>query len=271
MNEKRIAIHGVPRSGTTWLGEIINSSPNVRYKFQPLFSYELKGFLDENSDLNDIKAFYNKLNFINAPFLDQDEAKAKGIIPIFNKGHITHIAYKEVRYHNIIKNLLLKDPEIKIIGIIRNPLATMCSWINSPREFRRDLEWSEIEEWQKAIKKNCNRPEEFFGYEKWKEVAFLFEELEIQYPTNFLLVNYNMLLKETYRQVERIYSFCDLNIMEQTIDFVNKSKSVDKNTTYSVFKVKDKDDTWLNSLNNIIINTIEQDLKGTQLEKYLQI
>ena len=40
-----VAIHGVPRSGTSWIGEIINSSPNVLYKFQPLFSYALKDFL----------------------------------------------------------------------------------------------------------------------------------------------------------------------------------------------------------------------------------
>lgn len=46
---------------------------------------------------------------------------------MFEKNEITHIVYKEVRYHHIIKNLLLKDSSIKIIGIIRNPLATINS------------------------------------------------------------------------------------------------------------------------------------------------
>ena len=36
---KNVAIFGVPRSGTSWLGQIFNSSPMVAYRFQPLFSY----------------------------------------------------------------------------------------------------------------------------------------------------------------------------------------------------------------------------------------
>lgn len=40
----KIAIHSVPRSGSTWLGEILNSSANVKYCFQPLFSYKFKEF-----------------------------------------------------------------------------------------------------------------------------------------------------------------------------------------------------------------------------------
>lgn len=269
MNKKRIAIHGVPRSGTTWLGEIINSSPNVRYKYQPLFSYELKDFLSDNSELTEINEFFEKLDKISSPFLDQEEAKNKGIIPVFKKNGITHIVYKEVRYHHIIKNLLQKDFEIKIIGIIRNPLATMNSWIKSPREFRKDLGWSESEEWRYANKKNSNKPEEFYGFEKWKEVANLFLELENQFPDRFLLLNYNNLLKDTYNQVNRLFSFCELNIEKQTIDFLNSSKSIDKNTTYSVYKIKQRDDDWKNTLSNKIIDEIQQELKNTQLEKYL--
>ena len=33
---------GVPRSGTSWFGELFNSSPRVAYRFQPLFSYAFK-------------------------------------------------------------------------------------------------------------------------------------------------------------------------------------------------------------------------------------
>ncbi len=37
-----IVIHSVLCSGSSWLGEIINSSPNVLYQFQPLFSHEFQ-------------------------------------------------------------------------------------------------------------------------------------------------------------------------------------------------------------------------------------
>ena len=44
---KRIAIHSVPRSGSSWLGQILNSSLKVCFRFQPLFSYAFKDYLNE--------------------------------------------------------------------------------------------------------------------------------------------------------------------------------------------------------------------------------
>ena len=56
--------------------------------------------------------------------------------------------------------------EIKIILLVRNPLAVLASWLNAPREFRKDLGWKELEEWRFATAKNQDRQEEFYGYEK---------------------------------------------------------------------------------------------------------
>jgi len=57
---KKIALHSVPRSGSSWIGQILNSSPKVNYKFQPLFSYAFKGYLDENSSRERIDEFFEK-------------------------------------------------------------------------------------------------------------------------------------------------------------------------------------------------------------------
>ncbi len=56
----KIAVHGVPRSGTSWLSEIFNSSPRVLFKYQPLFSYVLKDFLNPGSSREEIGAFFEK-------------------------------------------------------------------------------------------------------------------------------------------------------------------------------------------------------------------
>jgi hypothetical protein len=269
MNKQRIAIHGVPRSGTTWLGEIINSSPNVRYKYQPLFSYELKGFLNANSSLSEIDKFFYHLDEIESPFLDQEKGKEQGIIPVFTKDIITHIAYKEVRYHHLLKNLLSKDSEIKVVGIIRNPLATINSWINSPREFRKDLGWTDVDQWRFADKKNANKVEEFNGFERWKEVALLFHELENTYPNRFLTISYSQLIKSTFNETKRLFDFCNLEIKSQTIKFIDDSREIDKNTTYSVYKKKIHDDDWINKLNKEIIAGVIQEIENTELKKYL--
>ena len=49
---KRIAIHSAPRSGSSWLGQILNSSPKVCFRFQPLFSYAFKDYLNDNIKIN---------------------------------------------------------------------------------------------------------------------------------------------------------------------------------------------------------------------------
>ena len=37
----------MPRSGTSWIGQIVDSCPDVRYKMSPLFSYEFKNQIPE--------------------------------------------------------------------------------------------------------------------------------------------------------------------------------------------------------------------------------
>lgn len=266
----RIGIHGVPRSGTSWLGQILNSSPHVLYKFQPLFSYELKGFLNEKSTSSDIDRFFDLLESTRSPFLDQTDQIRKGIVPEFNKAQITHVVYKEVRYHHLLEHMLTIHPGIRIIGIVRNPLAVLTSWFASAREFRRDLGWLETEEWRLAPKKNEGRSEEFFGYEKWKEVALLFELLVNKFPDRFYLVRYSDLIRNTSQEAGNLFRFCGLEVTQQTESFINNSRSVDMDDAYAVFKLKQTDDAWKQSLDERIVQSVQEDLAQSPLKKYLE-
>ena len=55
--KKTIALFGVPRSGTSWLGQIFDSCPDVIYKYQPLFSYAFKNRLNMQSSFDEISNF----------------------------------------------------------------------------------------------------------------------------------------------------------------------------------------------------------------------
>src|SRR5690606_40273459 len=104
---QKIAIHSVPRSGSTWLGNIFNSHPNVIFKYQPLFSYAFKEYLTEDSDAERINTFFQEIANADDIFMDQEEAIANGIVPNFKrKENPTHICYKKVRYHNILPNMV---------------------------------------------------------------------------------------------------------------------------------------------------------------------
>jgi len=267
---KRIAIHSVPRSGSSWVGQIFNSSPNVIFRFQPLFSYAFKDFLSPHSTKDDIELFFNNIIESEDDFLTQKESVENGIYPKFSKdSNITHIVYKEVRYHHILENMLEVDPDITVIGLIRNPYAVINSFLNAPREFRKDLGWNELEEWRYAEKKNLGRPEEFNGYEKWKEVALLFRKLKKHYPNRFYLLKYDDLLSNTMEEVEKLFGFCKIMMSDQTRLFLKDSSQNDKPDPYSVYKIKRADDAWKKSLHPQIVDEITHDLKISDLEEYL--
>ena len=105
---QKIAIHSVPRSGSTWLGNIFNSHPKVSFKYQPLFSYAFKGYLTEVSNAESINSFFCEIQLSTDSFINQIEGIEKGIIPDFKKEDTpTHVCYKEVRYHNVLENMLI--------------------------------------------------------------------------------------------------------------------------------------------------------------------
>ncbi|MFL1012243.1 sulfotransferase domain-containing protein [Flavisericum labens] len=265
----KIAIHGVPRSGTTWLGAIFDSSEHVIYKNQPLFSYAFKSFLNASSSKDDINVFFEKIALSNDEFITQKNEKEKGLIPIFEKDDITHVVYKEARYHHILKNMLESDDEVKVVGIVRNPKSIIYSWVNAPKEFKKE-EWDILKEWEKATKKNKGAIEEFYGFEKWKEVALNFLKLQKKYPNRFYLLDYGVLLRDTEEEVNKMFSFCNLDLGFQTLDFIRKGQKKDLSThAYSVFRLNQKDDKWKGNLPNEIIKKIENDLAGTDLEKFL--
>ncbi|HSC74746.1 MAG TPA: sulfotransferase domain-containing protein [Pseudomonadales bacterium] len=266
---KKIAIHGAPRSGTTWLGEILNSNEHVIYKYQPLFSYAFKSALDERASTIDIENFFSAIAITADDFLDQKIQRDRGDLPVFNKSAPTHIIYKEVRYHHILANLLQQDPALKLIAMIRNPLAVMASWIAAPREFRHDLGWSINEEWRAAPSKNLGRPEEFYGYEKWKESAHIFLALAQQYPQQTLLLDYDNLLANTRQVSEEICAFAELEFTPQMQQFLQSSREQSNTDTYSVYRSKALDNGWKSTLDDSIVTAIRADLNGSDLARYL--
>lgn len=266
---QKIAIHSVPRSGSTWLGNIFNSHPNVSFKYQPLFSYAFKDYLSSESDLEKINRFFKEIMKSDDDFINQKEGVEKGIIPFFEKHErSTHACYKEVRYHHILENLLEKDKTIKIVLLVRNPLAVLYSWYKAPKEFRKEKGWMFDEEWLDAPKKNLNKPEEFNGYTKWKEATSLFLYLKTTYPNQVHVISYTNLINNTVNETEELFRFTNLEMSEQTLTFINSSTSKNHSDAYSVYKKKINDNNW-EALPSYIISYINNDLKNTDLEQFL--
>lgn len=264
----KIAIFGVPRSGTTWLSQIFNSHPDVALRFQPLFSYGHKGSLSEHSSAEEIQTFFDEILCTQDAFaLMSTEMQKK--YPSFQKAATpTHIIFKETRYLHVIENMLTQCSEVKIVGIVRNPLAVLASWVMAPKEFNPD--WDINSEWRGAPSKNQNRPEEFYGFDKWKESAEAFLRFERQFPRQFLLVRYAELNKAPLDITKKLFDFCGLEICGQVEDFLSASKSRHDPDPYSVYRAKASDDRWQSILPEKIANQIMLELKNTSLDIFLK-
>ena len=225
--------------------------------------------MSDSSTEKDILEFFRKIidtkdDFILRGYANQDEREQL----IFNKiSSPTHLVIKHVRYLHIIKNVLQRIPDFKVIGIIRHPCATINSWINCKREF--SSKWNDELEWRKAEKKNRNRVEEYFGYNKWKEGVIIFENMAKTFPDRFYIQSYSDLLNDPENESKKLFEFVNLNYSKQTSTFINKSRAFTGNSDYSVFRSKDNDRAWENELSSSIIKSIEEDLLDTELEKYL--
>ena len=265
---KNIGIFGTPRSGTSWLGHIFNSHPDVALRFQPLFSYGHKGSLTAHSPAKDIRKFFEDILYTNDAFATMTSEAQKNY-PAFPKSVLpTHIVFKETRYLHIIENMLAQCSDVKIIGIVRNPLAVLASWMLAPKEFKP--EWDIHGEWRRAPNKNQNRPEEFFGFDKWKESTEAFLRFESQFPQQFLLVRYDELNRAPLDTTRKVFEFCDLKVSDQVDEFLRASKSRHDSDPYSVFRAKANDDRWLGVLPDEIAKQIISELKHTSLETFLR-
>jgi hypothetical protein len=225
MNLSNIAIFGAPRSGTTWLGQLFNSSPNTLYRFQPLFSYEFKSKLTIASSKQDIQNFY--LDLINA----QSQFTLTNLL--FPKTIPTHLVWKEVRYHHITPNLL-QNSNTKIIYIERNPINVINSWYNASSEF--NPKWDIQKEWLDAPLKNLNKPEEFNGFNKWLEVQTIHTINSHNHPDKVIKVKYEDLKLNPVKELKKLYKFCNLKWDIQVEDFIIDSTTKHEEDPYSVFK-----------------------------------
>lgn len=265
---KKIGIFGTPRSGTSWLGHIFNSHPDVTLRFQPLFSYGHKGSLTTRSSAEEIRTFFEEIFYTQDAFATMTSETQKNY-PAFQKSALpTHIVFKETRYLHIIENILTQCSEVKIIGIVRNPLAVIASWILASKEF--NPEWDIHNEWRGAPSKNLNRQEEFFGFDKWKESTEAFLRFSIQFPKQFLLVRYDELNSAPLDTTKKIFDFCRLEVCDQVQEFLVASKSRNDPDPYSVFRSNASDERWKGILPNEIVKQIMLELKNTPLEIFLQ-
>ena len=266
--DKIIYIAGVARSGTSWLGQILASHPAVCFRFQPLFSYEFKGRIDEDSSAEELQKFLKDLSGSDTSFLRQQDKVYSGDYPLISEtGNEVVLAFKENRYQSVIGPMLRRVPNLRVLCVIRHPCAVLNSWRKNPSEFPLGADFNK--EWRHGMCKNLG-PQDYFGFFRWKEVCHLYLDLIDQLPDRVCLVHYEKLAENPINQVTSILEFCGLEMEPQVQRFLDKSVSSQNENYYSVFKKAQLvASRWKDEMPPGIVDEIYAELQGTRLERFL--
>lgn len=268
MFKRCVVVAGAPRSGTSWLGQILDSCPATRYRFQPLFSHRFKGAISVRSSPSEIRRFLADVYETTDAFVCQTERRRRGYYPVFSEKDEDPpvLVLKTIRYHHLLAHLLESVEELHVIGIVRHPCGAVNSWL-SCSEFPAGADPGE--EWRHGRCRNEGRPEEYWGFDAWKRVVDIFLELEREYPQRMRFIGYESLVGKTASEVRHLFDVLSLPYTAQTARFLETCHSVHMTDAHAVFKSKAVCDRWRRELDQAVVREIFEELAGTPYERFL--
>lgn len=259
---------GMPRSGTTWVSQFFAASPHIRVKFCPLFSYAFKNTMTEKNDADSWRAFFKRVYETNDDYMDQTYLSRNDLIPETRNKDVEPgtLLIKSNRQHHLTETLMEKMTKLRMIALIRNPLAAISSWVCNPMEFPPDAD--PLQEWRTG---SCRKDGvgEYWGFDDWKSVTLMHLLLEKKYPERFFIHTYEDIMREPYAQARLMYRQIGVQYDQSVDDFITKSRSRHVEHPRSVYKSNRKNDQWKQQLDRRIIDSIYNDLAGTVLEKFI--
>lgn len=269
MYERLAAITGMPRSGTSWIGQIVDSSPDVRYRMSPLFSYEFKNQIRQGATRDDwlkvLRGAYVSAN----DFMNQTTRRKAGEYPTFEtkQANPSLLVIKYNRFQNLTEEMLELLPEMKVLAVVRHPCGAMHSWLTATKEFPPDAD--PLKHWRSGAAKKSGYGD-FFGFDDWCWVTRLHTRLAHERPQQFRLVRYDEFVDDVENQTRTLFDWLGLEYTKQTAAFVGRSQSTSISGDYSVFRPPTVKDRWRSELQPQIRDAILSDLEGTDLAQFLQ-
>jgi hypothetical protein len=258
----------MPRSGTNWVSQILASAPQVRLKFSPLFSYEFKNALDARSPASAWRSMFEAVYETPGDFLDQEYLRRRGLVPRFAERDVAPrvLATKTTRFHHLSEGLLDKAPYVRLVVLIRHPVAAVHSWLSNPREFPDGADPST--EWRTgACRKTA--PEEFWGFNDWVSTTRRYHRLAERHPERVLLVRYEAVVADPAGQAARMLRHVGVEPGPQTAAFVAASTAGTSTHVQSVYKSASVAQRWRGEADPAIVSAIEAALRDTELACYL--
>lgn len=263
---RKLIVTGMPRSGTSWLGQIINSSPLVSFRTEPLFAYRFKNVINSASSAEEVNEFFERLVDVDDDFILQKDKLKDGYYPAFEKAAPTVLGFKTTRHFELLELYLSAVADLSVIAIVRHPCAVISSWFGSYREFEKKG-CDQHRDWRSG---GCRKSEvgEYWGFDDWLASTRLFLELARRYP-NFHVVRYSDLVQSTETTSQTLFSHLGLAFTEQTRAFLDACHQRHDDDPYSVFKDKTVLNSWEAVLDPVIRDEILSSVNEDELKAFL--
>ena len=185
--------------------------------------------------MEELDIFFAALQASEDPYIRRESLahEAGELIPEDRKS-LTHLVLKEVHDFPAIANAIHRDKSINLIGLVRDPVAVLKSWISAPGEWSPD--WNIEEEWFYANEKNCQYRGNHFGVKAWLETTEALLQLERERPSQVTLLKYRDLKEEPSVVVAAILGSLGLDLSPEVKDLIQRGREASDSNPYSIFR-----------------------------------
>ena len=265
------ALVGPGRSGTTWAGTIVDSCPDVIYRFEPFHRLgaidpEFRGWFqklkDQAVDSADVPRLYELLRtadpLVNkAPFFSRKSyglrtfgrralwPAARALAPanwLYRRAYTPSVGapvvFKEVTFIKPLRNLL-EHTSVPVVYLVRHPCATVLSEVRGLDRRRQPPREARLREFLLEHSPSLidRFPEVVSGRDVVSRTALLWRcEVEIcaslvGSSPRGLLITYEQLAGDAYSQSGRLLAHLGLSYGEETRQYLDSLHGVRKDAT----------------------------------------
>lgn len=246
---------------------MLASHPYVAYRHQPIHSYTFEGRLDSLASAPQIEDFFKALLETEDSYVKRISlSDSDGLVADEKNWLTTHLVMKEVHDLDSIENCIGTEISTSLLGIIRDPIAILQSWINTSREWNQD--WKIEDEWWHAKSKNSEYPGNHFGVEQWILTTERLLNLQRAHKDRVRVFRYENLTDNLDENMAEILDFLGLPKSPDMEAFCRKTQLGESSDGYSVFRGKSHGSGPL-EIPDSIVSSIEIAVKKAGLEEFL--
>ena len=259
---------GMPRSGTTWLSQVFESSPDFIVRLSPNYSWPLKNQLDLDSSRDDWVANLSAALSSDDPFMTQDFRRETGEIATFpprSPTEVRRLAIKDTRFHDLYQRATEIFGEAQIIYLVRHPGGMLNSWWRSS-EFPAGAELAA--EWRTGACRKSGGPGEYWGFDDWRALTERYLAFERQAPERYRVCRYEDLVRNRQQVSAELFEFAGYRLRPATSAFLRDSANRHDGRDYAVFKDPSVADRWRSELPEPVRAAIRDELAGTPLAEF---